>query len=287
MEGRIHVPVMVEEVLGFLAGRGTVLDMTLGLGGHAAALLDAGVRQVIGVDRDPVALSIARERLAGYGDRFRGVSGRFSQVDPGVPVDGILFDLGVSSLQLDSAERGFGFRADGPLDMRMGGEDEQGTRSALELVNELDEEELADLIYHYGEERGARRVASAIVRARSRRPIETTDELTGVIAGALGKRPGGPHPARRTFQALRIAVNRELEELAASLPQAVGFLAPGGRIVSIAYHSLEDRELKRFFRDTPELQVLTKKPMRPSDAEIEANPRARAGKLRAAQKDVA
>ena len=287
MEGRIHVPVMVEEVLGFLAGRGTVLDMTVGLGGHATALLDAGVRQVIGVDRDPAALSIARERLAGYGDRFRGVSGRFSQVDPGVPVDGILFDLGVSSLQLDSAERGFGFRADGPLDMRMGGEDEQGTRSALELVNELDEEELADVIYHYGEERGARRVASAIVRARSRRPIETTDELTGVIAGALGKRPGGPHPARRTFQALRIAVNRELEELAASLPQAVGFLAPGGRIVSIAYHSLEDRELKRFFRDTPELQVLTKKPMRPSDAEVEANPRARAGKLRAAQKDAA
>jgi len=287
VEGRIHVPVMVEEVLGFLAGRGTVLDMTVGLGGHATALLDAGVRQVIGVDRDPAALSIARERLAGYGDRFRGVSGRFSQVDPGVPVDGILFDLGVSSLQLDSAERGFGFRADGPLDMRMGGEDEQGTRSALELVNELDEEELADVIYHYGEERGARRVASAIVRARSRRPIETTDELTGVIAGALGKRPGGPHPARRTFQALRIAVNRELEELAASLPQAVGFLAPGGRIVSIAYHSLEDRELKRFFRDTPELQVLTKKPMRPSDAEVEANPRARAGKLRAAQKDAA
>ncbi|MEX2274589.1 MAG: 16S rRNA (cytosine(1402)-N(4))-methyltransferase RsmH, partial [Actinomycetota bacterium] len=212
---RFHTPVMVEEVLRFLAGRGTVLDMTLGLGGHAAALLDAGVREVIGVDRDPSALVIARERLEGYGERFRTVHGRFSDVDPGVAVDGVLFDLGVSSLQLDTGERGFGFRTDGPLDMRMGGETEPGTRSARELVNELEEPELSGLIYHYGEERGARRVASAIVRARSRRPIETTDELAGVVAGALGKRPGGPHPARRTFQALRIAVNRELEELAA------------------------------------------------------------------------
>ncbi|MEX2101737.1 MAG: 16S rRNA (cytosine(1402)-N(4))-methyltransferase RsmH, partial [Actinomycetota bacterium] len=186
MSDRRHVPVMVDEVVRFLGDRGTVLDLTLGLGGHAEALLEAGVGSVVGVDRDPAAIAAATERLTPFGERFRAVRGRFSQADPGAQVDGVLMDLGVSSMQLDDADRGFGFRTDGPLDMRMGGEGEEGTRSALELVNELSESELADLIYLYGEERRARRVASAIVRARSRSPIETTDELAGVVAGALG-----------------------------------------------------------------------------------------------------
>jgi 16S rRNA (cytosine1402-N4)-methyltransferase len=287
MDETSHVPVMVDQVLGFLGGRGVVMDLTLGLGGHAQALLDGGVGVVVGVDRDPAAIARASERLAGYGDRFRAIRARFSHADPGRPVDGVLLDLGVSSLQLDDPGRGFGYRVEGPLDMRMGGPDEEGTRSALELVNELDESELADLLFTFGDERRARRVASAIVRARSRGPIETTDELARVVAGALGKRPGGPHPARRTFQALRIAVNRELEELAASLPQAVGFLAPGGRIVAIAYHSGEDRIVKHAFRDDARLRVLTKKPLRPDASEVAANPRARAAKLRAAEREAA
>jgi 16S rRNA (cytosine1402-N4)-methyltransferase len=278
---------MSDQVLWFLGGRGLVLDMTLGLGGHAETLLDGGVGSVVGVDRDPAAIEGATRRLARFGDRFHAVRARFSTVDPGRPVDGVLFDLGVSSMQLDDRSRGFGFRVDGPLDMRMGGASEEGARSALELVNELEEPELADLLFTFGEERRARRVASAIVRARSRAPIETTDQLARVVAGALGKRPGGPHPARRTFQALRIAVNRELEELAASLPRAVGFLAPGGRIVAIAYHSLEDRIVKHTLRDDERVRVLTKKPMRPGADEIAANPRARAAKLRAAEREAA
>ncbi len=171
------------------------------------------------------------------------------------PVDGVLFDLGVSSMQLDQAQRGFGYRTDGPLDMRMG---DDGP-SAADLVNGLPESELADLIYEFGDERRSRRIARAIVRNR---PVTTTDQLAGIVAGALGKRPGGPHPARRTFQALRIAVNRELEELTASLPQAVGLLGPGGRVVVIAYHSLEDRIVKFGLREDARVRVLTKKPLR-------------------------
>jgi 16S rRNA (cytosine1402-N4)-methyltransferase len=191
----------------------------------------------------------------------------------------VLFDLGVSSMQLDQPERGFSFREAGPLDMRMG--DDGPT--AADLVNELPEAELADLIFEYGQETKSRRIAAAIVRARSRAPVEGTDELAGIIVSAVGRRPGGPHPARRTFQALRIAVNREIEELAASLPQAVDLLAPGGRVVVIAYHSLEDRIAKRTFREDGRLAVLTKKPLRPSQAEVEANPRSRSAKLRAAE----
>ena len=278
-----HDPVMVREVIGFLGGRGTVIDMTLGAGGHAEALLSAGVGKLVGIDRDPTALAIAGERLEVFGERFQPVRARFSEVDEEVvdgPVDGVLFDLGVSSMQLDRSERGFSYRQDGPLDMRMG--DDGPT--AAELVNELPEKELADLIFEYGQEPKSRRIAAAIVRARSRAPIEGTDELAGIVVSAVGRRPGGPHPARRTFQALRIAVNREIEELAASLPQAVDLLAPGGRVVVIAYHSLEDRVVKTTFRENERLAILTKKPLQPSQDELAVNPRARSAKLRAAER---
>jgi 16S rRNA (cytosine1402-N4)-methyltransferase len=274
---------MVAEVIGFLGGVDLVADMTVGAGGHAAALLESGVGRVIGSDRDPAALRMSRDRLARYGDRFRAVHRRFSQVGEAEatgPLHGVLFDLGVSSMQLDEPARGFGYRSDGPLDMRMG----EGDVTAADLVNTLPERELADLLYELGQERRSRRIAAAIARARQRARIETTDQLAGVVVGAMGRRPGGPHPARRTFQALRIAVNRELEELAASLPRAVGLLGPGGRVVVISYHSLEDGIVKRAFRDDERLQVLTKKPLRPSEEETARNPRARSAKLRAAER---
>jgi 16S rRNA (cytosine1402-N4)-methyltransferase len=292
-----HEPVMVAEVLEFLLGgsgtEGTetgetepnrgVADMTVGTGGHAAALLDAGVEFVIGIDRDPEAILIARERLARYGDRFTAVHRRFSQVGEAEatgPLHGVLFDLGVSSMQLDEPARGFAYRVDGPLDMRMG----DGDVTAADLVNDLPESELADLLFEFGQEHRSRRIAAAIGRARQRSRIETTDQLAGVVASALGRRPGGPHPARRTFQALRIAVNRELEELATSLPRAVGLLEPGGRVVVLSYHSLEDGIVKRAFRGDERLRVLTKKPLRPTPGEAARNPRARSAKLRAAER---
>jgi 16S rRNA (cytosine1402-N4)-methyltransferase len=271
---------MAAEVCEVLGGAEVVLDMTLGAGGHAAVLLDAGVSRVVGIDRDPSAIAIAERRLAPFGGRFRALQRRFSEVDEdlvGEPVGGVLFDLGVSSMQLDTPERGFSFRREAPLDMRMG--DEGPT--AGDLVNTLPEGELADLLFHLGGERRSRAIAAAIVR---RRPIGTTTELAGVIVGVVGKRPGGPHPARRSFQALRIAVNRELEELAASLPQAVGLLDPGGRVVVIAYHSLEDGLVKRALRDDDRVRVLTKKPIVPSPEERARNPRARSAKLRAAER---
>ena len=281
-----HQPVMVAEVVEMLGNAEVVVDMTLGAGGHTRALLDAGVRHVVGVDRDASALEIARAHLGDLAERVRFVRARFAEVDEdvvGTQAGGVLFDLGVSSMQLDDASRGFSFRRDAPLDMRMaGGADEEP--SARDLVNELPEGELADLLFRYGDERRSRRIAAAIVRNR---PIETTDQLTGVIVSAVGRRPGGPHPARRSFQALRIAVNRELEELTASLPHAAGLLAPGGRVVAISYHSLEDGIVKRTFRDDPGLRVLTRKPLTASDAERAANPRARSAKLRAAEKQEA
>ncbi len=278
-----HEPVMMEEVLRLLGGRGVVLDLTLGAGGHAEALLASGVRKLVGVDRDPEAIRLATSRLAGFGERFTAVRSRFSDVPAESRVDGVLYDLGVSSMQLDEGERGFSYRTPGPLDMRMDREGE----SAMDLVNTADETELARVLFEYGEERRSRRVAAAIVRARDRAPITTTDELARIVASALGARRGGPHPARRTFQALRIAVNRELEELAASLPRAAGVLAPGGRVVVIAYHSLEDRIVKRFLNEADDLEVLTKKPLGPTAAEARRNPRARSAKLRAAEKRAA
>ncbi|MGE5460925.1 MAG: 16S rRNA (cytosine(1402)-N(4))-methyltransferase RsmH [Solirubrobacterales bacterium] len=277
---RGHEPVMVAQVTELLAGRRNILDLTLGAGGHAEALLEAGVEHLVGFDRDPDAIATASERLSRFGPRFEAVQARFSEMPVESRVDGVLFDLGVSSMQLDRPERGFSYRQTGPLDMRMGPEGE----TAMDFVNSAPEEELARIVFEYGEEHRSRRVAAAIVRARSRAPIATTDELARIVAGALGARRGGPHPARRTFQALRIAVNRELEELTASLPRAAGILAPGGRVVVISYHSLEDRITKRAFLADPTLQVLTKKPLTPSKSEAARNPRSRSAKLRAAEK---
>jgi 16S rRNA (cytosine1402-N4)-methyltransferase len=284
-DGGGHEPVMTAEVVELLGGRPVVVDMTVGAGGHAAALLDAGVERVVGVDRDPEALAVAGERLAGYGTRVRLIGARFSEIDEqavGGLADGVLFDLGVSSMQLDQGDRGFGYRMEGPLDMRMGEGDSPAGPSAADLVNGLPERELADLIYRLGGEPRSRRIAAAIVR---RRPITTTDDLAGIVVSAVGKRPGGPHPARRTFQALRIAVNRELEELTAALPPAAGLLGPGGRVVVISYHSLEDAIVKRTFRGDDRLRVLTKKPLVPGTEERQRNPRSRSAKLRAAERE--
>jgi 16S rRNA (cytosine1402-N4)-methyltransferase len=284
-DGGGHEPVMTAEVVELLGGRPVVVDMTVGAGGHAAALLDAGVERVVGVDRDPEALAVAGERLAGYGTRVRLIGARFSEIDEqavGGLADGVLFDLGVSSMQLDQGDRGFGYRVEGPLDMRMGEGDSPAGPSAADLVNGLPERELADLIYRLGGEPRSRRIAAAIVR---RRPITTTDDLAGIVVSAVGKRPGGPHPARRTFQALRIAVNRELEELSAALPPAAGLLGPGGRVVVISYHSLEDAIVKRTFRGDDRLRVLTKKPLVPGTEERQRNPRSRSAKLRAAERE--
>ena len=285
----LHEPVLVEEVVALLREASVVLDLTVGAGGHAAALLEAGVQSVVGVDRDPEALAAARERLRRYGERFLAVRARFSEVDEvseeaGVrQAGGVLYDLGVSSLQLDRAGRGFSYRAEGPLDMRMG----EGNLTAARVVNTYDQDELVRLLRELGEERYAGRIARAIIRARERAPIETTRELAAVVAAAVPRRRGGPHPARRSFQALRIEVNRELTELAASLPRAVQLLAPGGRLVAISYHSLEDREVKRFLAAEQSLEVLTRKPVRPGAAEAARNPRARSAKLRAAERRAA
>ncbi|MEX0834420.1 MAG: 16S rRNA (cytosine(1402)-N(4))-methyltransferase RsmH [Actinomycetota bacterium] len=277
---RSHEPVMVSEVLRFLGSRHRVLDMTVGAGGHAEALLRSGVGELIGIDRDPAAVEIASRRLARFGSSSALFVARFSEIPAVDPVDGVLYDLGVSSMQLDDPDRGFSFRMEGPLDMRMG----RKGRSARELVNEASEEELAQVFWDFGQERRSRNVARAIVRARNRAPIETTAELASVVAGAVGRRRGGPHPARRTFQALRLAVNRELEELAASLPQASGLLTPGGRVLVISYHSLEDGIVKRYLKTEPSLDVLTKKPLRPSNEEATRNRRARSAKLRVAER---
>jgi 16S rRNA (cytosine1402-N4)-methyltransferase len=276
----------VEEVVRLLAGKALVIDATVGTGGHAEALLEAGTGTVLGVDRDQAALREAASRLRRFGARFRAVRRTFSHLaevarEAGVErCGGVLYDLGVSSMQLDTPERGFSYRLAGPLDMRMG----EGRLTAAEVVNTYPEERLAEVLARYGEERNARRIARAIVRARARAPLTRTDELAAVVAAAVPRRRGGPHPARRTFQALRIEVNAELEELTASLPQAVGLLEPGGRLVAISYHSLEDRAVKRFLAGEGRLTVLTRKPVVPSPEERARNPRARSAKLRAAER---
>jgi 16S rRNA (cytosine1402-N4)-methyltransferase len=277
----------VAEVVELLAGKALVVDATVGGGGHSAALLDAGVGAVLGIDRDPLAVDLARRRLAPFGARFRALVARFSDLSASLagmaPVGGVLFDLGVSSMHLDDPGRGFSYRADGPLDMRMGPESDRPT--AAVVVNTYPEEDLARVIFEYGEERNSRRIARAIARARERAPLSTTDELAGVVASAVPRRRGpGPHPARRTFQAIRIEVNAELDELAASLPQAASSLEDGGRLVVISYHSLEDRIVKRFVADRPSLFSLTRKPIRPTAEEARSNPRARSARLRAAER---
>jgi 16S rRNA (cytosine1402-N4)-methyltransferase len=280
-----HRPVLVDEVVQLLHGRETIVDCTLGAGGHTEALLRAGAGLVIGIDRDPEAVEEATVRLVDFGARFRAERARFSEIEEVAArhgfesVDGVLFDLGVSSRHLDDPSRGFAYRAEGPLDMRMGGESDDEP-SAADLVNHADEQELVRILREYGEERYAGRIARAIVR---RRPITTTNELAVIVATAVPKQRGA-HPARRTFQALRIAVNAELEELAASLPQVASLLAPHGRLVAIAYHSGEDRIVKRFVAGREDLTVLTRKPVRPAEEEVEDNPRARSARLRAAEK---
>ena len=278
------------EVVSLLSGRRVVVDATVGTGGHSEALLEAGVGRVIGVDRDREALDEAARRLEPFGERFRPVEARFSLLAGAVreagaeEVGGVLYDLGVSSLQLDRSERGFSYRGEGHLDMRMG----QGDGlTAAEVVNTYPEDRLARLIFDYGGERHSRRIAGAVVRARQRAPISTTRELAAIVAGAVPRRRGGAHPARRTFQAIRIEVNAELEELTVSLPQAVDLLEPGGRLVIISYHSLEDRTAKRFLQAEAGLVTLTRKPTRPGPQEVASNPRARSARLRAAERKAA
>ena len=282
-----HEPVLVAEVRGFLHPRPgkLIVDATVGTGGHAEDFLRHGAA-VVGIDRDPHALALARDRLAGFGERVRLVHGNFRDL-PGLlsslglgRVDGVLFDLGASSLQLGSPERGFSFSSDGPLDMRM---DPGSSTTASDLVNHLPEQELARILGEYGEERYARRIARAIVRAR---PLRTTLELASLVARAYPPGRHRIHPATRTFQALRIAVNDELGALEAGLAGAGEVLAPGGVLAAIAFHSLEDRIVKRFLRREAvagRLEVLTKRPVVPKEEEVARNPRSRSAKLRAAR----
>ena len=287
-----HTPVLLEATLRLLQPRadGTYIDATLGAGGHAEALLQASdpTGRLLGLDQDTTALHLARTRLALYGERatlvhanFRDLS-RVAHAHGWTAADGILLDLGLSSMQLDQAERGFAFSHAAPLDMRM--DPTQGL-SATDLVNTLPERELADLIYEYGEEPASRRIARAIVAAR---PVETTTQLAQVVARvAGGKGRWRIHPATRTFQALRIAVNDELGALKAVLPQAVSLLTPGGRLAVISFHSLEDRIVKQFMRDETQqgrLLTLTRKPVTADETETAANSRARSAKLRAAER---
>ena len=272
---------------------GLYVDGTLGLGGHAAEILrrSAPEGRVIGFDRDQEALGHAREALASFAPRVRFVHGDFREVPKTLGAEraaGILLDLGVSSLQLDRAERGFSFRQDGPLDMRM---DQSAGPTAADLVNRMPEDELANLIYRLGEERASRAIARAIVAARQRRHFETTGELAEVVRRAAGRsRRAGLDPATCTFQALRIAVNGELDDLAPALEAIAKCLAPGGRLVVIAFHSLEDRPVKQTFRSLAAREgfgLLTKKPVRPSEAETRDNPRARSARLRALLREAA
>jgi 16S rRNA (cytosine1402-N4)-methyltransferase len=274
----------------------TILDCTVGYGGHAEALLQnsAPTMRLIGLDRDASAIDFCRQRLVRFGERVVLRKGNYRDLkrylaEAGVStVDGVLFDLGASSPQLDDPSRGFSFLQDGPLDMRM---DRTVGMTAAELVNESPEDRLADILYQYGEERYARRIARAIVRERARQPIETTRALASIITKAVPSayRTGRIHCATRTFQALRIAVNHELETLESSLRDAVEMLTPGGRICAISFHSLEDRLVKHTFRSLAkgagaQLSVLSKKPILPTEEECRVNPRSRSAKLRIAER---
>jgi 16S rRNA (cytosine1402-N4)-methyltransferase len=296
MAAPLHVPVLLEESLEYLQvpPGGVVVDATLGLAGHSAEIAKrlGGKGRLIGFDRDEHAMALAKVRLAGVAEELgtempamEFVSRSFSEIAevirPGT-LDGLLADFGVSSLQLDEAKRGFSFRADGPLDMRM---DPRSELTAQQVVNQADEEDLANLIYEFGEERRSRRIARAIVRAR---PIETTAELAQVISAVAPAMKGEKiHPATRTFQALRIHVNNELGEIQSLLNSVGPLLKPGGRVVLISFHSLEDRIVKDSFRDAARngvLEILTKKPVMAKEQEALRNPRSRSAKLRAARK---
>jgi 16S rRNA (cytosine1402-N4)-methyltransferase len=313
--GRSHIPVLLDEVLEGLHvfPGGSYIDGTVGAGGHAAAIMErAGEGRLLGLDTDPTALALAAERLRPYLERgqVKLVRSNFERLEEVAgaegfeTADGVLLDLGVSSMQLDTPERGFSFRADGPLDMRL---DPEGPVTAADLVNSLGEGELADLIYKYGEEHASRRIARRIVEERARQPFETTGRLASAVSSALGGRVAGRsrspiHPATRTFQALRIAVNRELDVLERGLEAAVQVLKPGGRLAVISFHSLVDRVVKQFIRQAqrgcicppeyprcvcgrqPTLRALGSKPVEASDSEMRLNPRSRSARLRVAEK---
>jgi 16S rRNA (cytosine1402-N4)-methyltransferase len=291
----VHEPVMVAEVLEHLdpARGGVFVDCTVGLGGHTRALVEGGAARVIGFDRDPAALEHARTALAEYGGRIELVHSDYrrlaNELDArGITaVDGVLADLGVSSMQLDAPGRGFSFRRDDALDMRM---DTSSGPTAAESIRSADERALADVIYEFGEERHARRIARAIVEARGRGAIETTGQLADIVRRAIPRKGYSRiDPATRTFQAIRIWVNRELEGLDTFLADAAQRLAPGGRMAVISFHSLEDRVVKHTLRGLQAageigLTVRTKRPVVPSETEVERNPRARSAKLRAAER---
>jgi 16S rRNA (cytosine1402-N4)-methyltransferase len=305
MAGAPHQPVLYHEIIHALQPKdaGLYVDGTLGAGGHARGILEACKPdgRLLGLDVDPQALALARENLAPYGQRIHLLQGSYSSLSETLheigweKVDGILLDLGLSSMQLDTPERGFSFQHDAPLDMRF---DPASPTSAADLVNTLPQDELADLIYRYGEERASRRIAQAIVRAR---PLQTTRQLAAVIEAIIPRR-GRVHPATQTFQALRIAVNEELDRVEHVLPQAVAALKSGGRLAIISFHSLEDRIVKEYFRRESRdcicpprqpvctcghkatLTEISRKPITPGEAEIAANPRARSAKLRIAEK---
>jgi 16S rRNA (cytosine1402-N4)-methyltransferase len=303
-----HVPVLLREVVAHLAPHdgGVYIDGTFGAGGYAAAALASADVRVLGIDRDPTAIAAGRVQVEASGGRLSLVEGRFGALDEiaagrGLAsVDGVVLDLGVSSMQLDTPERGFSFRHDGPLDMRMGGDGP----SAADVVAAATERHLADIIFNLGEERRSRAVARAIVKARRDAPILTTAALADIVKGVVHGRPGDIHPATRTFQALRLFVNDELGELVSGLAAAERILKPGGRLVVVSFHSLEDRIVKTFLtarggpgggsRHLPEaaplaatFAALTRRPVTPDADEARDNPRARSAKLRAAERTAA
>jgi 16S rRNA (cytosine1402-N4)-methyltransferase len=309
--GAPHRPVLLRETIELLgaARGGLFVDGTLGLGGHSEAILEASLdARVVGIDRDREALELARKRLERFGPRFRGIHANFRDIARVLEeagerdVRGVLVDLGVSSLQFDAGHRGFSFRQDAPLDMRMDAAGEEET--AAELLAHLSEEEIARIIFEYGEERRSRRIARWIVEKRERgEPIETTKQLADLVARAVGYRKTDKvHPATRTFQALRIAVNRELEGLGEFVEEAIDLLEPDGRFVAISFHSLEDRIMKQTLRRMAgqcecdprapvcscgarrAVEILTRRPIVAGEDEVSANPRARSAKLRACRK---
>ncbi|MEP5761176.1 MAG: 16S rRNA (cytosine(1402)-N(4))-methyltransferase RsmH [Litoreibacter sp.] len=291
-----HLPVLINAILQNVSLSGVWLDGTFGAGGYTRAFLDAGVGRMIGVDRDPLVFEMAADWADTYGDRLTLVRGTFSDLDAQAPLDGVVLDLGVSSMQLDQAERGFSFLRDGPLDMRMG----QDGVSAADLVNNGSEALLADVIFQYGEERASRRIAKAIIAAR---PIVTTGRLVEVIESVLPKgKPGQSHPATRTFQAFRIAVNDEFGQLISGLEAAERALSPGGELAVVTFHSLEDRVVKKFIssragrsgggnryapetvQDAPTFEIVNRKAIVADPDELTKNPRARSAKLRIARR---
>jgi 16S rRNA (cytosine1402-N4)-methyltransferase len=301
---RPHIPVLLGPLLRAVAPvEGRWLDGTFGAGGYARGLLEAGAEEVIGVDRDPAVFDMAKDWAGAYGKRLRLVHGTFSELDMHAdgPLDGVVLDLGVSSMQLDQPERGFSFMADGPLDMRMS----KAGPSAADIVNGASEGELADILYHYGEERASRRIAKAIVKARAEAPIARTRQLAALVESCLPRpKPGQSHPATRSFQALRIAVNDEFGELIAGLEAAERALKPGGRLAVVSFHSLEDRVVKRFLQtrsgtagrgsrhapetpeDAPRFEAVAKS-IEADAEELARNPRARSARLRVARRTAA